>query len=175
VHPFNFTSPNFTGDWDVYLRQQCNQEDGYRGLFCGTCIKGYGMTAPFQCKKCAGAKATVEKNGTATVSHDRGAISGLWVFYWVALTGWYVFTVWTVMRAKPDAGKSSPTPMDGEVLPARLYGRSATWPRSAKLEGTEVKGETPQYDEAGLLDIAKVRGLCRPHHAMCTHCVSCSQ
>lgn len=145
LHPYNTTSPNFTGDWDVYLGQQCNQKDGYRGLFCGTCIKGYGMTAPFQCKKCAG-KSTQMANGTVSHEPDRGTISGLWVFYWFALAAWYVFTVWTVMRDKSTAP------------PARLHGRSVTWPRSAKVECAEKEKKPKRDDKAGLLDIAKVRG-----------------
>jgi hypothetical protein len=86
----------------AYIKKQCHEEEGYWGLFCGTCLKGYGSTAPFQCQHCAGA----DENGVVS----KGTMSGLWVYYWFVLVAWYVFTVSTSMPETPG-----PTPTDSEA------------------------------------------------------------
>jgi hypothetical protein len=96
AHPFNRFNLYSSADrnWTDYMRHQCDHEEGYYGMFCGTCLKGYGSTAPFQCQHCAGA----DSNGVISQS----TVSGLWFFYWFVLAAWYVFTVWTSLRDKPE-------------------------------------------------------------------------
>lgn len=81
--------------WDGYMGQQCARQQGYYGLFCGSCLKGYGSTAPFQCNHCEGA----DSNGVVS----KGTMSGLWLLYWFALSAWYTFTVMTSRPGTPDS------------------------------------------------------------------------
>lgn len=102
---FNYTAfldANFTGLWLTYTSQLCDTDAGYQGIYCGSCVPGYGMTSPFQCRRCARATTTRHSNGPTRVAGppSRGTISGLWVFYWICLTAWYAFAVWSSM---PDS------------------------------------------------------------------------
>lgn len=152
VHPYNISnrynksSPN--SHWTVYMTQLCDQEEGYYGMFCGTCLKGYGSTAPFQCKHCAGAG----EDGVV----GKGRMSGLWFVYWVVLTIWYARTVWSSMPHTHGGNNGTGTkPTDTQ---AGAYGAP-----QHRMEGTTVNGEPNYlkvhlkvYHEAEVLDVAKV-------------------
>jgi hypothetical protein len=159
-HPYaianRYDRSHSINDWSAYMNGQCDKKEGYFGLFCGTCLKGYGSTAPFQCQHCAGA----DKHGVVS----KGTISGLWVYYWVILTAWYVFTVSTSLTGKSRGDNcSGPTPthmsvgVDTETgVATDAPARQAACSQCGKALATDEK----QYHEAGLLDIAKVSSTC---------------
>lgn len=96
--------------WHDYTRQLCDEEEGHQGVLCGVCVKGFGMTGPFKCRKCLGARSANYSNTAKPITRkppSLGGISGLYVFYWAFLTGWYVFTVWTCMPKSNTADKGS--------------------------------------------------------------------
>lgn len=179
LHPYNFNLPkskNFRMDgmgntsavtrtWPAYLEQQCAVSEGYTGLYCGVCVKSYGMTSAFNCKKCltkpkVGSPSTYrgaeQVNGAGTV--------GMYLMYWVLLTAWYVFSVWSSLEAKTSTTKRS----SSKDANSHLYGND-TRQSALPVVPIEATGDTPcalgapspvkNGSEAGMLDIAKVR-LC---------------
>lgn len=97
-HSYTVKSVTSPPAWLDYTQRLCSASKGYQGVLCGTCLPGYGATGPFKCKKCYHADPTATPPKPPSV----GGISGLYVFYWVWLALWYIFTVWT---AKPDNAK----------------------------------------------------------------------
>lgn len=68
------------------------------GVLCGTCIKGFGATAPFSCHRCLGAQADVSGDmPVMTQPPSRTGISLLYVLYWFVLLCWFLLCVWAAM------------------------------------------------------------------------------
>jgi hypothetical protein len=84
-------------NWDQYGLRLCAATEGYEGILCGTCRPGFGQTSPFTCKQCFGTEVSRE---TLLKGPDLAGISGLYVMYWVVLTAWYLFSVWSAMSTK---------------------------------------------------------------------------
>jgi hypothetical protein len=99
--------------WDMYSKLLCDVENGYKGDLCGVCARGYGMTSPFSCSYCQGAQADYSKTTGDLVlikEPSRGGLSGLYIFYWVALTAWCCLSVWAALpseRATPSSSHAS--------------------------------------------------------------------
>ena len=159
-HPYNTSVQN--PNWTIYTQQQCSGKDGYDGLLCGVCTAGYGMTTPFTCKKC------LTSSPDTTTPHLAG-ISGLYVFFWVVLTAWYVFTVWIALPATTSNATSQQESLIEtgsqvlasedkvvEVVIIDCTGDGFTEQAATKPATEQVESET------SLLDIVKVSNTTGP-------------
>lgn len=86
--------------WLNYGTQLCNYADGYEGVLCGVCTKGWGQTAPFKCNRCVGAEFLPDGTSAhAAVQPGPARISLLYLTYWLVLTAWMLLTVRFSMRS----------------------------------------------------------------------------
>lgn len=179
-HPYNLRSVTQVLTWNDYTRQLCDEPEGYQGVMCGVCVKGFGVTGPFKCRKCLGAQSADPSNpAKASKPPSLAGISGLYFFYWFVLTGWYVFTVWTCMPESPSASEEVKDGPSKQTHPADVPSTASLTQfkdvdaATGNTEGRTVKkcpacqckecgcagcAETDKEgDEAGLLDVVKVR------------------
>jgi hypothetical protein len=97
--------------WKEYSQLLCDVKQGYKGDLCGVCAKGFGMTSPFSCSRCQGVKVTESFNVSTgelnlQTSINKAGLAGLYIFYWVALTAWCWFSVWSAL---PDEDQQVPS------------------------------------------------------------------
>jgi hypothetical protein len=84
----------------MYSKLLCDVQQGYKGDLCGVCARGYGMTSPFSCSRCQGANTSVDVSTGELIletSANKAGLTGLYIFYWVALTAWCWFSVWSAL------------------------------------------------------------------------------
>jgi hypothetical protein len=96
--------------WATYSTQLCDHSEGYQGILCGVCSRGFGQTAPFKCNRCIGFDPLVvhdhnDDSFTAAVPQPGPVrISGLYFVYWLVLTCWLLLCV----RFSAEAPKHTP-------------------------------------------------------------------
>lgn len=76
--------------WTEYGSLLCTPGKGYKGIMCATCEPGWGVTGPFECKRCIGvvAGATEQARRPSVVY-----ISLLYLLYWVVQTTFSIIAV----------------------------------------------------------------------------------
>lgn len=93
------------------------------GPLCGVCAQGFGSTAPFNCQHCYSAKlhatAHADDGVTQEARPNKVDMSLLYVWYWVALTFWCLWSIGSAFtpahssadsQKEAEAGKPRPTP-----------------------------------------------------------------
>jgi hypothetical protein len=81
--------------WASYSMQLCDYSEGYQGILCGVCSRGFGQTAPFKCNRCIGFDSWILHDSSAAAVPQPGParISGLYFVYWLVLTCWLLLCV----------------------------------------------------------------------------------
>lgn len=119
--------------WANYSSLLCAVGEGYEGAVCGTCAIGYGMTSPFNCNACLGAKQPASK----------AYLSMVYIIYWVLLSVWLGLSVWSAM---PSNDKEQDDEPHSEPLDLLKVGAASAcsrhWRRAAPGGGatTSVTG-----------------------------------
>lgn len=156
----------------MYSKLLCDVQQGNKGDLCGVCARGYGMTSPFSCSRCQGAQTSVDASTGQLVldrSANKAGITGLYIFYWVALTAWCWFSVWSALpddEKQAAAGGRTPEASLCEAGSGSTGAPAAAVTEAKTVEGSfEVADSTAACTNCGAapdeqaepLDVVKVR------------------
>jgi hypothetical protein len=134
--------------WANYSMQLCNHNEGYEGILCGVCSRGFGQTAPFKCNRCIGygsssAKAPQPGPGPAP-------ISGLYFVYWLALTCWLLLCV-RFSTVAPRVGPTQTPDRKPAVTAARAVLQECQVADAWK-DTSDIAAGPPMIDTSGAPD-----------------------
>jgi hypothetical protein len=127
------------------------------------------MTSPFSCSRCQGVQVKDSLSPTGEVELqtpiDKAGLEGLYIFYWVALTGWCWFSVWSALPDKEQQaqrgschcrwrwwGSGSHASADSEAPDSEVVPESSSAAAAGKQGSDQRQGSSGVSGEAKTLD-----------------------